>query len=238
MPWSIKLHLILGCTPATPEFPKLSVWNNPPRPPPQPTSSSPQCSFPFTTIPTHFPLFPSLHLFSYISTLSSEFSNLITCLSPLSVFCFFLYLIFSSSAAARLSFLSSHNNKRAVMVRGLKLNKLCPTALNTQTGCSQNIKKPQTPKKRREEGLDKTIAQIKCVLRYKDCCSEHTLRPATWEKRQWRGWAPSVSDVCTGSVPTTSKNSPSPHINLFNPHRKQGDLHCSVSTQPPDTICR
>lgn len=47
-----------------------------------------------------------------------------------------------------LSFSSCHTNKRAGMVKGLKLNKLCPTALNTQTGCSKNIKKPQTPKER------------------------------------------------------------------------------------------
>lgn len=38
-------------------------------------------------------------------------------------------------------FLLRHTNKRAGMVKGLKLNNLCPTALNTQTGCSQNIKK-------------------------------------------------------------------------------------------------
>lgn len=38
--------------------------------------------------------------------------------------------------------------------------------------------------------------------------------------------------------PLLQKNSPSPHIDPFNPHRKQGDLHSSVSTQPPDAICR
>lgn len=49
-PWGIKLHLMLGCTPVTPEFPMLSVWNNFPHPsstPPHSTSISPSMQFSF-----------------------------------------------------------------------------------------------------------------------------------------------------------------------------------------------
>lgn len=65
-----------------------------------------------------------------------------------------------------------------------------------------------------------------------------SIHPGRQREKNSSGGAASVSDVYTGSVPTTSKNSPSPHIDPFNPHRKQGDLHSSVSTQPPDAICR
>lgn len=51
-------------------------------------------------------------------------------------------------------FLLHHTNKRAGMVKSLKLNNLCPAALNTQTGCSQNIlkKKKDLKHQRKAEG--------------------------------------------------------------------------------------
>lgn len=40
------------------------------------------------------------------------------------------------------------------------MNGSCPPALDAQTGCSQNINKPQTREKRREVGPGKTIAAL------------------------------------------------------------------------------
>lgn len=149
MPGSIRMHLMLGCTPVTPKFPVLPVCNNPPNPlhstPPQLTSSSPQCCFPFPSIPTHFPLFPSLHVFPYVSILPPQTFHL----RPFSL----RVLVCPFPLLLRVSFLSSHTNKRARMVRVLKLNKMCPMALNIQTGCSQNIKNRKHQS--REAGLTK-----------------------------------------------------------------------------------
>lgn len=151
MPWSIKLHLMLGCTPATPEFPMLSVCNNPPHPL-HSTAANLKFSFhchPYPFLSLSIPSSLFLHFHSSFWVLQFDHLSLsLSLFNGLFLFCFSQF------------FLSCRTNKRAGMVRGLKLNKLCPTALNTQTGCSQNIKKPQTPKKRREAGLDKTIDQI------------------------------------------------------------------------------
>lgn len=141
---------MLGCTPATPEFPMLSVCNNPrPTPPPQPTSSSPQCRSPFSATSPYISTFLSLSipslLFLHFHSCFSALQFLHLPQPPPSLSVFLVLGLFVCRLSP--SFLSCHTNKRAGMVRGLKLNNLCPTTLNTQTGCSQNIKTANTKEK-------------------------------------------------------------------------------------------
>lgn len=113
---SIKVYLMLGCTPAPAEFSAVA-------PHPHPLHHSQ----PQTPLRAFCLSLPSL-------TKNSFFSNL-----PLRL-CFSVCFGASSSRC--------HNNKRAGMVRGLKLNNLCTATLNTQTGCSQNIQKATNTKEK------------------------------------------------------------------------------------------
>lgn len=139
------MHLMLGCTPATPEFPVLSVCSNSPRPL-RPTAvnlkfPSAPFSFPCRPSPSFSLTPPSVLQCDRLRQPLLSFSRVPCPLRPL------------PPPSVHLT-LARHINKRTGTVRGLKLNNLCPTALKTQTGCSRNIKKPQTPKKSREAGLD------------------------------------------------------------------------------------
>lgn len=120
------------------------------------------------------------------TTTTTTTANLKLPSEPLAFLCYALprlhsFQIFASVFVSVCFVVSSsrcHCNKRVWTLRGLKLNNLCTTTLNAQTGCSQNIQKPQTPKKRREAQLDGTMDQIRCEAAHSRLQKEGPPRPA------------------------------------------------------------